>query len=356
MTQRVNNPEQNLDFEAIGAEWVRAVRGKRSQAAFSKRLGYASSVVHRWEQGSAWPTASRFLQACERNGKDVGAAYSAFFHRTPSWLQQHEATSPGAVAAFLRQLRGKTKIDALCELSGYSRYQIARWFKAETEPKLPEFLRLTEACSRRSLDFIATLTDPNTLPLRDEGAEAGVTAVIVYPMNALAEDQLQRMREAAYEDSWSHAVLRALELEEYVEVDDVELWLTAVVGIPLEQVRRALHVLEQSGQITRDGTRWSRLPTTSVTTGGDPAMRGLLTQAWTKVAYERMRRKAPGHFGYSLFSVSRADLRRIRELQVAYLREMQSIIAQSAPNECVGLLCLQLMDLSERPSNALLED
>lgn len=33
------------------------------------------------------------------------------------------------------------------------------------------------------------------LQLRDEGAEAGVTAVIVYPMNALAEDQLQRLRE-----------------------------------------------------------------------------------------------------------------------------------------------------------------
>ncbi|UTN84502.1 DEAD/DEAH box helicase [Pseudomonas aeruginosa] len=33
------------------------------------------------------------------------------------------------------------------------------------------------------------------LQLRDDAAEAGVTAVIVYPMNALAEDQLQRMRE-----------------------------------------------------------------------------------------------------------------------------------------------------------------
>lgn len=33
------------------------------------------------------------------------------------------------------------------------------------------------------------------LQLRDENAEAGITAVIVYPMNALAEDQLQRMRE-----------------------------------------------------------------------------------------------------------------------------------------------------------------
>lgn len=33
------------------------------------------------------------------------------------------------------------------------------------------------------------------LQLRDEEAPAGVTAVIVYPMNALAEDQLQRIRE-----------------------------------------------------------------------------------------------------------------------------------------------------------------
>ena len=32
------------------------------------------------------------------------------------------------------------------------------------------------------------------LRLRDESAAAGITAVIVYPMNALAEDQLQRMR------------------------------------------------------------------------------------------------------------------------------------------------------------------
>lgn len=32
------------------------------------------------------------------------------------------------------------------------------------------------------------------LDLRDEGAVAGVTAVIVYPMNALAEDQLMRLR------------------------------------------------------------------------------------------------------------------------------------------------------------------
>lgn len=32
------------------------------------------------------------------------------------------------------------------------------------------------------------------LELRDKGAPAGISAVIVYPMNALAEDQLERLR------------------------------------------------------------------------------------------------------------------------------------------------------------------
>jgi hypothetical protein len=61
----------------------------------------------------------------------------------------------------------------------------------------------------------------------------------------------------------------------------------------------------------------------------------------------------PGYFGYSLFAISRADLRRLRDLHVEYLREMQSIIAHSKPDECVGLLCMHLLDSSTRPGNAL---
>ena len=46
-------------------------------------------------------------------------------------------------------------------------------------------------------------------------------------------------------------------------------------------------------------------------------------------------------------------MRRLRDLHVEYSRAMQAIIARSEPNECVGLLCLQLLDLSERDDNAL---
>lgn len=330
-----NKPEA-LDWEAIAAEWVRALRGKHSRAAFSRHLGYQSNVVHRWESGAAWPTAARFLASCAQCGKDVRVAYAAFFLRSPTWLGAHEPSSPEAVARFLEQLQGKMTLLTLSASSGYSRYAISRWLKARAEPKLPEFLRLIEASSRRGLDFIATFTDPAAL----DSARAHW-------------QRLESLRQAAYQETWSHAVLRALELSEYGERGEDSAWLGEVLGISLEQSERALAVLEKTGQIARRSGRWVPLPATAVTTGRHPATLGILTRAWTQVALERIERRAPAHFGYSLFAVSRKDLRRLRDLQLEYLREMQAIIAQSSPNECVGLLCLQLLDLRPGDGNAL---
>jgi hypothetical protein len=145
------------------------------------------------------------------------------------------------------------------------------------------------------------------------------------------------MRQAAYEESWSHAVLHALELDEYATVKKTEPWIAGVLGIDTGQVERAIGALERAGQIARVGDRWTALRATAVTTGADPTTRGLLTRAWIDVAAARLAKGTPGHFGYSVFSVSRADLRRLRDLHMEYLREMQSSIARSTPNECVGL-------------------
>lgn len=325
-----------IDPATVAAEWVRALRGKRSQAAFSRRLGYSDAVVHRWESGRAWPTAARFLEACERSGKDVAGAYVTFFRRRPGWLDEHPPASAGAVAAFLRQLRGKVTIVQLARDSGFSRYTLARWLDAKAEPRLPEFLQLIESSSRRLLDFVAALTDPAQLP--------SVSA---------RWSRLQKMRRAAYEETWSQAVLRALELDDYRHAASGNEWLASTLGITEARVERALEVLAATEQIQHIDGRWMTRSAPMVTTGRDPATVGLLTATWSKVAIERLERRAPGDFGYSLFAISRADLRRLRELHSEYLREMQVIIARSEPNECVGLLCLQLLDLSARPDNAL---
>jgi hypothetical protein len=56
-----------------------------------------------------------------------------------------------------------------------------------------------------------------------------------------------------------------------------------------------------------------------------------------------MRSGAEGSFSYNLFSVSRADYQRIEALHRAHFREIRSLVAASAPMECVGLMSMALL-------------
>jgi hypothetical protein len=83
-----------------------------------------------------------------------------------------------------------------------------------------------------------------------------------------------------------------------------------------------------------------------VDTGGQAERALELKLTWTQFAVDRLRARAPGHVGYSLFSVSRANMVKIRHLQLEYVRAMSALIASPEPSECVGLYCAQLLDLA----------
>jgi transcriptional regulator with XRE-family HTH domain len=327
--------ETPIDFEEVASQLVRALRAERSQAAFSRRLGYRSSVAHRWEAGRSWPSASRLLASCERLGIDVPGALTCFFQRRPTWLTTHPPTTPAGVAALLRQLRGKTAIVRLAAASGINRYSLSRWLQGKAEPHLPDFLRLVEAMSRRMIDLLSTLVDPADVP-------------------AIADRwrQLDQMRTAAYRFPLSHAVLRALELAPESRGDG-DAWLERALGMSPEQVEDALRVLISSGQVRRSNGVLVSERAPAVNTGTDPERAREARLAWTELALERQRSRAPGHFGYSLFAVSKADLRRLRDMHVEYLRAMQDVIAHSERSECVALFCSQMLDLSAGTENAL---
>ena len=46
-----------MDYETLAKELIRALRGKRSQVALSRRLRYGSNVVRTWEAGRRFPSA-----------------------------------------------------------------------------------------------------------------------------------------------------------------------------------------------------------------------------------------------------------------------------------------------------------
>lgn len=318
-----------MDVRALAADWLRALRGRRSQAAFSRRLGYRSNIAYRWESARCFPSASGTLQMVASLGGDVTASLSSFYRATPPWLLEVDPCSVSGVARLLDDLRGKATLIELSRRTGYSRFAVTRWLHGRADPTLPEFLTLIEYTSRRLLDFVASFTDPEQLP-----SVRGTWRL------------LQGARRAAYDQPWSHVVLRALELDDYRALGAHEPgWIARRLGISPELERASLEVLERAGQVQRAGSHYAPTHIQSVDTRADPERARELRAGWAAVGVERLRAGAPGLLSYNLSTVSRADLMRLERLQRAYYREMVNIIAESGPAECVVLYAAQLLEL-----------
>src|SRR5690606_29858756 len=107
----------------------------------------------------------------------------------------------------------------------------------KTEPRLPAFLRLVDAASRRVLDLLAGFVDLDTVPA------------------AQAEwRRLQSIRRLSAEDPLFELVPRALELDEHTEHRPG--WIAKRLGISREDEERALRELDAAGLIRWDGVRW----------------------------------------------------------------------------------------------------
>jgi Domain of unknown function (DUF4423) len=318
-----------MDYEMAARELIRALRGGRSQGAFSRRLGHRGNVAYGWESGRRFPTASRTLFAARRMGVDVRAAVEAFYGAPPNWLGEVDIARPEGVARLLRDLRGRTSIGDLAARSGRSRFRVSRWLAGESEPRLPDFLRMIEATSLRVLDFIAAFADPAKMPSVAHEWEA-----------------LERARRAAYEMPWSHAVLRAIELRQYQALAKHEPgWIARRLAISDEEEARCLDMLLGCGEIRRHRGRLVLGQPRAVDTRRDPKAGQRLKQWWARVALERIERDTEGLYSFNLFTVSEADHQRLRELHLAYFRELRTIVAKSAPAERVVLANVQLLGL-----------
>ncbi|HYO97163.1 MAG TPA: DUF4423 domain-containing protein [Polyangiaceae bacterium] len=324
-----------MRYEQMAAELLRQLRGNRSQVAFCRRLGYRSNVVHQWERGLSWPTAATALRGAQRVGVNVRRAFREFYRVGPRWLDELEPTSPAGVAAFLRDLKGNTTTANLARYSGKSRFAIARWLNGSAEPKLPEFLLMVECCSLRLLDFLEQLVDPAKLPSVSQPWQ-----------------QLQVARRLAYDEPWSQAVLRALELESYRSGAAHEPGCIATrIGITRDEEERCLALLADAGQVSFQEGHYRPSTVMTLDTRRDPEAARRLRAWWVRVAARRIETGARG-VTYNVIGVSAVDLERLRELQKAYLNELRTIVAQSEPVEHVVLAVDALLDLADVPSRA----
>ena len=311
-------------MEDVASQFLRALRGRRSQVAFSRRLKYRSNVAADWEQGRRYPTAGEVVRACVVVGVDVEVAISRF---QPAAAAAFSADDAGA-AAWLEALRGQSSIQDISARTGISRHALGRWFSGRTRPRLPDFLRLVDALTGRVQDLVAELVDIEQVPALAERCRRAAAS-----------------RRVGIEEPWTLPILLALETAGYaaLAVHDPS-WLARLLGLPVDTVDGCLDLLEDAGVIARTGRHYTVGGALTIDTRTHPQAGRVLKKHWLAVGMERVDApRSDDILGYNLFALSREDLARVASLQRRFYREVRSIVAASEPSEVLALMNTQLV-------------
>jgi len=315
-----------MDYERLSRELVRELRGKRSQAALRRRLERSSNVLHAWETGARYPSASDALRLLQLSGRPPQPLLNRF-------TACHGTTARALATSFLNGLLRDRSQAEVARALGVNRNTVARWLSGATEPRLPQLLAFVAVTTQRLLDFLAELVDPARLP----------SVAPVY-------EDLLAQRSLAYTRPWSHAVLRALELEQYRALPRHAPGVIAErLGISGEEEQACLTALLAAKQIRRRAGRYQVARVLAVDTRDDPAGNLALKRHWFGVASAALERRGigPGELAsYNLFAISEEGLARVREAHLDYYERVRAIVAESKRPSRVVLATIGLLPLA----------
>ncbi len=205
-----------------------------------------------------------------------------------------------------------------------SRHQVSRWLRGQTQPRLPDFLRVLDAITGRATDLVAELVPIDRVPsaLRDW-------------------ERRQAARSLAHEEPWTEAILRVIESRPYRDLPAHSSGFVAdALDLSLETVQRCVDKLDAACIIARRGGRYEPVQALTV----DTRAIGKLREHWASVAAERVRApRSDDVFSYNVLSASRADVERIDALLRATFREIRMIVANTSEDEVAALVNLQLV-------------
>lgn len=320
-------------LEQLSQELMRALRAGKSQREFSQQLGFTSNVAYAWESGRRFPEASVFLKAAGAGKLEFRQPFLKLIGEQGA-LDELRWGTPHLVRRILEQLVGDSSNADISEQANVDRNTLSRWLRGQTEPRLPDFLRLVEMGTQRLFEVVALIADPSTLSSTRD-----------------AYRDLRLQQKLAYDLPWSHALLRALELSSYRRATEHSVdTLAASVGLSPRRTLRYLKELESAGQIQFTGTHYEATRIMTVDTRVDPRGNAKLKRHWARVALRRLEEQATSpesFFSYNLFSADETTFQRIRQLHLEYYERVRTLLDKAPGTDRVVLMNQQLLPLAK---------
>lgn len=317
-----------MDFERLASELLRALRGKRSQVAFSRRLGFKSNVAYAWESGRRFPTAAEAMRAATRCGHVLEDALLRYRQIHLGGRPLPDLEDPDEVAAFLRVLSGSAQIAELARRCGKNRHAVARWLSGETRVRLPDFLRFLQAVNRSALTFVDGFVSPAALPSAREQWER------VQAMGSLLFDRPETL-----------LVFVGLGLSTYRALPRHRVgWLSAQLGLSVAQERAALSALRDAGVIAWNGRRWRIDDASELDTRRYPQVVLDIKRFFAGLGMGRIGDEGEV-FNYVLLSVEEHELEELYELQREVIGRIRAIAVRKRNSTRPVLVNLQIAPL-----------
>lgn len=323
-------PKHTIDYERLASEVIRALRGDRSQLAFSRRLGRASNVVYAWESGRSFPTAAETLRAASLRGHDLPTIFERFCAERDLRLdlEGRDLSDPSAVAALLSALKGTLTVSALARRVGAQRSQVSRWLSGDSEPRLPDFLRVLDASARAAGSFLACFV----------------------PLQELPSLEAQRARRDAIRAFLEHpavyAVIVALGLETYRRLSRHQPgWLAERLGVHLATEKLALSLLRDAGAIRWDGRRWLIADDFSLDARDAPEVIDAARKHFSRMSAERMESPRPGRFNYVLLTTTEAGIAEVERMQSEHFERLRAFAAAQRDADKVVVVNLHTFEV-----------
>ena len=317
-----------MDFERLASELLRALRGKRSQVAFSRRLGFKSNVAYAWESGRRFPTAAEAMRAATRCGHVLEDALLRYRQIHLGGRPLPDLEDPDEVAAFLRVLSGSAQIAELARRCGKNRHAVARWLSGETRVRLPDFLRFLQAVNRSALTFVDGFVSPAALPSAREQWER------VQAMGSMLLDRPETL-----------LVFVGLGLSTYRALPRHRVgWLSAQLGLSVAQERAALSALRDAGVIAWNGRRWRIDDASELDTRRYPQVVLDIKRFFAGLGMGRIGDEGEV-FNYVLLSVEEHELEELYELQREVIGRIRAIAVRKRDSTRPVLVNLQIAPL-----------
>lgn len=227
-----------VPYDLIAQQLLRAARGDRSQVAFSRRLGFKSNVVARWESGQRFPVASVALRAMELGGFDVTGALT----RVHPQRRGPKGLGDDALAAWLGVLMGRTSQQELAARAEVSPSVVSRWLSGQTRLRLPDLLRCLDAMTGILSSFVNDLASLEAVPAAAPAAPTRVVSaaevVFEFPIASFVNILL---RTPAYRRLPTH----------------LPAWLADRAGTDVATIQETIAAMERAGLVALEGDHYT---------------------------------------------------------------------------------------------------